>query len=131
MEEKADINDIDCDSQTSQPEELLPTSVNLRRRSDSELGSVLEDCSNYIILQDKIKKNLSSGFFQLAKCRKSLSLDPSGFREDMTSAVRVELTINDQLRGRGEWEEWKKKQLIDPLLLVHGMPNPALKLSQS
>ena len=94
---------------------------------NEELIEMLEECDDYVKLQNELGKILSSAFFLQSKAKKSGTTRMNlaeNMREDFDAVFRVD--ANDD----GEFGEWQTKPKVDPIMYISAMPNRDLKHSQ-
>ena len=94
---------------------------------NEEIIKMFLNCDKYYILQNELKKVMSDAIFQMSLARKhdrSIS-NIDNIRFELDANVKIDLS-ND-----GKLEIWETRPMINPILLISGMPNPHLKNAKS
>ncbi len=93
--------------------------------NNAEILAVLDGCDSYAKNHLLLKKHLSDGIFNLSKSRKNGALVASA--DDM----RDEFDATFLVEQEKEYADFEKVELEgDSILLLSGMPPPALKIAQ-
>jgi hypothetical protein len=92
---------------------------------DDDLIDMVDLCGKYAELQTKISKELSRGYFLMAKARKNTGrINCDSLRDEFDANYRVDCD------AKGEYTAWVTKPKSDPILLVTALPPPDLRHSQ-
>ena len=93
---------------------------------DDRLIHLVQQCSQIVELEDKMKDILSKGYFGMTLARNSgHNISIQNCRADIDTSVEIDVS------PEGNFELYESKPEINPLLVVCGLPPPALKKSQT